>query len=142
MNILAGTARVVTGAGEAAVATVGAVGGATVGSVVGSLRGTAEGAMEGARYGSHSTPAALLTLGAVGTVGLVEWPLVLAAGGTALVLRQLTPARPKAAAATPTAGSTPSKPTAVPTPKDRAKPARSGKTSGSTLSTVPAQPEP
>ncbi|MDV7354524.1 hypothetical protein R4282_16105 [Rhodococcus oxybenzonivorans] len=142
MNILAGTARVVTGAGEAAVATVGAVGGATVGSVVGSLRGTAEGAMEGARYGSHSTPAALLTLGAVGTVGLVEWPLVLAAGGTALVLRQLTPARPKAAAATPTAGSTPTNPTAAPTPKDRAKPARSGKTSGSTLSTVPAQPEP
>ncbi|AWK74229.1 hypothetical protein CBI38_24425 [Rhodococcus oxybenzonivorans] len=141
MNILAGTARVVTGAGEAAVATVGAVGGATVGSVVGSLRGTAEGAIGGARYGSHSTPAALLTLGAVGTVGLVEWPLVLAAGGTALVLRQLTPARPKDAG-TPAAVSTPTKPTAVPTTRSRAKQTTSGKASGSTLSTVSAQPEP
>jgi hypothetical protein len=39
--------------------------------------------------GSHSVPAAALTLGALGATGLIEWPLVLAIGGGALILRQL-----------------------------------------------------
>jgi hypothetical protein len=44
---------------------------------------------KGIGSGSHSTPAAALTLGALGVAGLIEWPLVLAIGGGALLLRQL-----------------------------------------------------
>ncbi|MFD9668410.1 hypothetical protein ACFWAY_43640 [Rhodococcus sp. NPDC059968] len=93
MGIAHGTARLVTGAGEAVTATAGAVGGAAVGAVAGSMRGVAGGVREGVRVGSHSTPAALLTMGAIGAAGLVEWPIVLGAGGTALVLHQLHAAR-------------------------------------------------
>ncbi|MDT2009445.1 hypothetical protein FXW78_46595 [Rhodococcus opacus] len=91
MNIPQGTARIVTGAGEAA--------------------------------------------------GVVEWPVVLA-GGTAPVLRLVTPVRPKGAASEPTAVSTSSRPTAVPSPSSRAKHTTLGKASGSTPSPVPAQPHP
>ncbi|MDI9973844.1 hypothetical protein [Rhodococcus sp. IEGM 1307] len=89
MNLVNGTARAVTGAGEAATATLGAVGGAAVGGLVGSMKGAAVGAAEGARRGSHSTPAAVLTMGAVAVTGVVQWPIVAAVGGTALVLDQL-----------------------------------------------------
>jgi hypothetical protein len=44
---------------------------------------------KGIGSGSHSTPAAALTLGALGVAGLLEWPVVLAIGGGALLLRQL-----------------------------------------------------
>jgi len=93
MGIVQGTTRLVTGAGEAVTATAGAVGGAAVGAVAGSMRGAATGVREGVKVGSHSTPAALLTMGAIGAAGLVEWPIVLGAGGTALVLHQLHAAR-------------------------------------------------
>ena len=151
MNILQGTARVVTGAGEAATAVVGAAGGAAVGSFGGSIRGAVEGAVNGARYGRRSTPTALATLGAVGAAGLVEWPIVLAAGGTALVLRAVKPAPPKDAAAKPTAVSSPSKPTAVSSPSKpvaasspsgRVKRTDPGKASGSSPSTTSARPHP
>ncbi|PQP18991.1 hypothetical protein [Rhodococcus opacus] len=89
MNVVSGTARVATGVGEAATATLGAVGGAAVGTLVGSMKGAAIGAAEGARRGSHSTPAAVLTMGAVAVTGVVQWPIVAAVGGTALVLDQL-----------------------------------------------------
>ncbi|MDV7088307.1 hypothetical protein GXW84_42250 [Rhodococcus sp. IEGM 248] len=89
MNLVSGTARVATGAGEAATATLGAVGGAAVGGLVGSMKGAAVGAAEGARRGSRSTPAAVLTMGAVAVTGVVQWPIVAAVGGTALVLDQL-----------------------------------------------------
>ncbi|MFF0817144.1 hypothetical protein ACFYVR_18575 [Rhodococcus sp. NPDC003318] len=95
MNLVRGTARVITEAGEAATAVVGAVGGAAVGSVGGGIKGVVEGAYDGAQYGRHSTPAALATIGAAGTVGVV-WPVALAAGGTALVLRLVRP-QPEAA---------------------------------------------
>ncbi|MGW4339376.1 hypothetical protein ACWEK5_42300 [Rhodococcus koreensis] len=91
MNVVGGTTRMVTGAGEAATATLGAVGGAAVGVLVGSMKGAAVGAAEGARRGSHSTPAAVVTLGAVAVTGVVQWPIVAAVGGTALVLEQLKP---------------------------------------------------
>ncbi|MFC9763261.1 hypothetical protein [Rhodococcus jostii] len=100
MNLVNGTARVATGMGEAATATLGAVGGAAVGGLVGSVKGAAVGAQEGARRGSHSTPAAVLTMGAVAVTGVVQWPIVAAVGGTALVLDQLKlgtkPDRPRA----------------------------------------------
>ncbi|WAM15472.1 MULTISPECIES: hypothetical protein [Rhodococcus] len=89
MDLVSGTARAVTGVGAAATAGLGAVGGAAVGGLVGSLKGAAVGAQEGARRGSHSTPAAVLTLGVVALTGVVRWPIVAAVGGTALVLEQL-----------------------------------------------------
>ena len=91
MNLVSGAVRVATGAGEAATATLGAIGGAAVGGLVGSVKGAAAGASEGARRGSHSTPAAVLTMGAVAATGVVQWPIVAAIGGTALVLDQLKP---------------------------------------------------
>ncbi|MDH6291891.1 hypothetical protein [Rhodococcus opacus] len=91
MNLVSGAARVATGAGAAATATLGTVGGAAVGGLVGSMKGAAAGAAEGARRGSHSTPAAVLTMGAVAASGVVQWPIVAAVGGTALVLDQLRP---------------------------------------------------
>jgi hypothetical protein len=48
------------------------------------------GIRNGVANGSHSTPAAALTLGVLGAAGLVEWPLLLAVGGTALVVHQLS----------------------------------------------------
>lgn len=77
--------RVATMTTEAA----GAVGGATVNGVVGGVKGAASGVQRGLSSGSHSTPAAVLTLGALGVAGLVEWPVLAAVGGAALVLRQL-----------------------------------------------------
>ncbi|KUI31214.1 hypothetical protein AU195_12465 [Mycobacterium sp. IS-1496] len=89
MNIVEGAARLVTGTANAATAAAGALGGAAVNGIVGGVQGAATGARQGLSSGSHSTPAALLTLGAVGAAGLVEWPVLAAVGGTALLARQL-----------------------------------------------------
>ncbi|WP_416349153.1 hypothetical protein [Mycobacterium xenopi] len=85
-----GVGRAVGRAANATTMAAGAVGGAAVNGVVGAVQGAAAGVQRGLASGSHSTPAAALTLGALGVTGLVEWPLVLAIGGTALVLRQLS----------------------------------------------------
>jgi hypothetical protein len=82
-------------------AAAGAVGGAAVNGVVGGVTGAAEGVKRGISSGSHSTPAAALALGALGFAGLVEWPVLVAVGGGALLLRRLSqkpeePALPKA----------------------------------------------
>jgi hypothetical protein len=76
-------------AAEATTEAAGAVGGAAVNGVVGAVTGAAAGIQRGIGSGSHSVPAAALTLGALGVTGLLEWPVVLAIGGGALVLRQL-----------------------------------------------------
>ncbi|WP_197374227.1 hypothetical protein [Mycolicibacterium baixiangningiae] len=89
MNIVGGAVRLVTETANATTAAAGAVGGAAVNGIVGGVRGAANGVREGLSSGSHSTPAALLTMGAVGAVGLVEWPVLAAVGGTALLARQL-----------------------------------------------------
>ncbi|KUI23778.1 hypothetical protein AU196_01850 [Mycobacterium sp. IS-1742] len=89
MNIVVGAARLVTGTANATTAAAGAVGGAAVSGIVGGVQGAATGVRHGLSSGSHSTPAALLTLGAVGAAGLVEWPVLAAVGGTALLARQL-----------------------------------------------------
>jgi hypothetical protein len=65
------------------------VGGAAVNGVVGAVTGAAAGLQRGAERGSRSMPAAALTLGALGVTGLVEWPVLLALGGGAILLRQL-----------------------------------------------------
>jgi hypothetical protein len=74
----------------ATTAAAGAVGGAAVNGVVGGVTGAAEGVKRGISSGSHSTPAAALAFGALGAVGLVEWPVILAVGGGALLLRRLS----------------------------------------------------
>jgi hypothetical protein len=89
VNVIEGAVRVVTRSAEATAAAAGAVGGATVNGVVGGMQGTLNGIKNGVSSGSHSTPAAVLTLGAIGATGLVEWPIVLGVGGTALVVRRL-----------------------------------------------------
>jgi hypothetical protein len=70
-------------------AAAGAVGGAVVSGAVGGVQGAAAGVRNGLGDGSRSTAAAALTLGAIGAAGLVEWPLVVAVGGAALVVHQL-----------------------------------------------------
>jgi hypothetical protein len=89
MNIVGGTVRLVVRAADATTAAAGAVGGAAVNGIIGGIQGTASGVRKGLGSGSHSTPAAVLALGAIGVAGLVEWPVLLAVGGGALVLHQL-----------------------------------------------------
>ena len=84
-----GAVRAITRSAEATTAAAGAVGGAAVNGVIGGMQGTVSGIKNGMSSGSHSTPAAAITLAAVGATGLVEWPILLGIGGTALVLHQL-----------------------------------------------------
>lgn len=89
MNLIQGAARVVTQSAEAIVAAAGAVGGAAVNGVIGGVQGAVTGIKNGVSSGSHSTPAAALAIAAIGATGLVEWPILLGVGGTAIVVRQL-----------------------------------------------------
>ena len=89
MNIIGGAARVITRTADATTAAAGAVGGAAVGGVIGGVLGTVSGIRNGLSSGSHSTPAAALTLGVIGATGLVDWPLLLGIGGTALAVHHL-----------------------------------------------------
>ena len=89
MNPLEGASRLVVRSAEATVGAAGAVGGAMIGGIVGGVRGTVGGIKAGLSDGSQSTPAAAVTLAAIGAAGLVEWPVLLGIGGTALVIRQL-----------------------------------------------------
>jgi hypothetical protein len=87
---------VVTGSANAVAAVAGALGGAAVNGVIGGLQGTAAGVKKGAEGGVHSTPAAALTLAVIGALGLIEWPVLVAVGGTALGVRELTRQSPAA----------------------------------------------
>lgn len=89
MNVLDTVGRAVTRTADATTAAAGALGGAAVNGVVGGVRGTAAGVKDGLAKGSHSTPAAALTLAAIGAAGLVEWPVVLGIGGALLLVHQL-----------------------------------------------------
>ncbi len=84
-----GVSQAVNRAANATTAAAGAVGGAAVNGVIGGVTGAAEGVKRGMNSGSHSTPAAALAIGALGVAGLVEWPLLLAVGGGALLLQRL-----------------------------------------------------
>jgi hypothetical protein len=101
MNIVKGAAGVVTRTAEATAGVAGAVGGAAVTGVIGGVQGTVAGIRNGLSSGSHSTPAAVLTLAAIGATGLVEWPVLLGVGGTALLVRQLNQRSGHAATSTP-----------------------------------------
>jgi hypothetical protein len=89
MNIGTAAVRAITKTADVTTATAGAVGGAVVNGVIGGLQGTAAGIRSGLNNGSQSTPAAAFTLAALGTAGLVEWPVLAVVGGTALVVHQL-----------------------------------------------------
>jgi hypothetical protein len=121
MSVVGGAVRnvgkAVGGAASATTAAAGAVGGAAVSGVVGGVTGAAQGIKRGVSEGSHSTPAAALALGALGVAGLVEWPVLLAVGGGALLLRRMSQKQDTPA------------PLAKPAPK-------------ATLTPVPSEPEP
>ena len=74
----------------AATSTAGVLSGGAVGGGVGALsgvaRGLTQGVAAGAARGRHSTAATVITLTAVGVSGLVDWPILLATGGAAIVL--------------------------------------------------------
>ncbi len=115
MSVVGGAVRsvghTVNRAADAATAAAGAVGGAAVNGIVGGVTGAAEGIKRGISSGSHSTPAAALALGAVGVAGLVEWPVLLAVGGGALLLHRMhrTPEPPAKANLTPVPSETSAK---------------------------------
>jgi hypothetical protein len=89
MDVIGGAARVITGTADATTTAAGAVGGAAINGAIGGVEGTVSGIRNGLRSGSRSTPAAVLTLGVIGAAGLVDWPLLLGIGGTALVVHHL-----------------------------------------------------
>ncbi len=66
----------------------GAASGAALGGGVGALRGATQGAADGAGRGSRSTPAVVLTVAALGVTGVLDWPLLLAAGAAAYLLQR------------------------------------------------------
>jgi hypothetical protein len=80
-----------------------------VNGIVGGVKGAAEGIQQGLSAGTKSTPAAALAIGAIGAAGLVEWPILLAVGGGALLLRRISQAP------NPADQPTPAKLTSVPT---------------------------
>lgn len=90
MNIVGGATRVVRKAADTTTAAAGAIGGAAVNGVIGAAQGAVSGVRQGVDKGSRSTPAALLTLGVIGATGLIEWPIVVAVGGTALLVKQFS----------------------------------------------------
>ncbi|MGE2837087.1 hypothetical protein [Mycobacterium sp. SMC-4] len=90
MNIVSAATRAVTKTADMTTAAAGAVGGAAVNGAVGAVRGAASGVRAGLDNGSRSPAAAALTIGAIGAAGLVEWPVLLTVGGTALVVHQLS----------------------------------------------------
>ena len=94
MSVVGGTVRsvgkTVSRAATVTTEAAGAVGGAAVNGVVGGVTGAAQGIKRGVSAGSHSTPAAALAIGALGVAGLVEWPVLLAVGGGALLLRRMS----------------------------------------------------
>ncbi len=102
MGLLSITRRVGTDAAGTLTGAAAAVTGAAYGAATGAVTGATRGARQALGTGPRAMPAAALGVAAVGAAGLVDWPILLAAGGAALVLRQL---RPPPAARSDTAGS-------------------------------------
>jgi len=92
MGLLSLTRRAGKDATVAVTGATAAVTGAATGAVDGAIRGAGQALGSGPR----ATPAAALAVAAVGAAGLIEWPVLLLASGTALVVRQLRhkPANP------------------------------------------------
>jgi len=115
MGLLSLTRRAVKDATVAVTGAMAAVTGAATGAVDGAIRGAGQALGSGPR----ATPAAALAVAAVGGAGLIEWPVLLLASGTALVVRQLRhkPANPTE---NPTAALPPAQPgTPIPPASNR-----------------------
>jgi len=96
MGLLSLTRRAGKDATVAVTGATAAVTGAAYGAATGAVDGAIRGAGQALGSGPRATPAAALVVAAVGAAGLIEWPVLLLAGGTALVVRQLRhkPANP------------------------------------------------
>lgn len=81
--------RAVSGVAVAAADVVVAIGGAALNGVIGGVKGAADGVQRGLGTSSTAVPAAALAVVAVGAAGLVDWPILLAVGGSALVLQRI-----------------------------------------------------
>jgi len=84
------TAATTSVAGATGGAALGAGLGAVRGADLGAVRGAADGLRDGTERGSRSAPDAALTVTALTVTGILDWPLVLAAGGTAFLVNRLT----------------------------------------------------
>ncbi len=95
-TVIAATTSAAGAVTAATTSVAGATGGAALGAGLGAVRGAADGLRDGAERGSRSAPAAALTVTALTVTGILDWPLVLAAGGTAILVNRLTqhPAAP------------------------------------------------
>ena len=97
-------------AGRAAATAVVGVGDGIAGGVVGGVSGVVGGASEGLGLRRLNRTSALVTVAAVGAgiVGLVDWPVLVVAGGVVLLVSQLRGRpQPAAGAATALAGTRP-----------------------------------
>lgn len=130
--------RIVGRAATMTTEAAGALGGAAVNGVVGGVTGAAAGVQRGISSGSHSTPAAALTMGTVGVVGLVEWPVLLTVGGAALLLRQLN-RRPEATAQPAKPAPVKAKPAPVKAKPAAVKAAKPAKTTRAVKAAKPAK---
>jgi hypothetical protein len=103
MGIIDIAARATSNLASATTSAAGALGGAavegTLGAVRGGVRGAARGVANGVHDGSRSTAATVFAVGAIGVTGVVDWPILLTAAGTALILDSLN--RPTAARTDP-----------------------------------------
>jgi len=96
MGLLSLTRRAGKDATVAVAGASAAITGAAYGAATGAVDGAIRGAGQALGSGPRATPAAALAVAAVGAAGLIEWPVLLLASGTALVVRQLQhkPANP------------------------------------------------
>jgi hypothetical protein len=133
MNVIRSTAKVIARSADTTVTAAGAVGGAAVNGVIGGVQGTVNGIRSGLDSGSHSTPAAVLTIAAVGATGLVEWPVLLGIGATALAVRRLNQQTGNTAA--PTLSAVPDEPPKKAPPRPSAR-----KSTKAAKSTTPRGP--
>ena len=89
MDVVRDTLDIASRTVDASIAAAGAIGGAAVNGVVGGVQSVIGGVRSGLSSGSRSTPAAALTVAAVGAAGLVEWPVLLPVGGMVLGVHYL-----------------------------------------------------
>lgn len=84
MGIMATTGDVAS----ATTSTIGALTAAAAGTAIGAIEGAVKGFGRGLGTGATSTPIAVLGLVGIGAAGIIDWPILLAGGAAALLLRQ------------------------------------------------------
>ncbi len=132
MDVLRGALHAANRTVDVSVAAAGAVGGAAVYGVIGGAQGVVSGVQSGLRTGSRSIPAAALAVAAVGTAGLVEWPMLLPVSATLLGVHYLRHrsdggSTRRVAARSGAKGRSGSRPSRRPNTAARSRPGRSAK---------------